>query len=394
MDYPIVFIPGLFGSLGDDVIKGTGEFSFGLAERIYRPFIKILNAMGYMEDLNLFISYYDWKKPVLEAVDKYLFPDIEKVKSKTRKNKVILIGHSLGGLLGRAYLSYFSPSSVDKLIMIGTPNLGAVNAYYFWSGGKIPYSKVEDNIIYNGLKIGFMLYFSLFKNINHIEAIRDMFPVTRDLLPSFGYGNYLFYEENEKRKEIPIERMSAKNIFLSELEEKYIDPSKIFIIAGKDIFTNKEFLVDVKNKGKTKWKDGIPIKAYRTNYGDGTVTTFSTLGNLNGQNILLEGNHTDILYKSKDYLSSILEKPLNKDIKEEEIGKIYIIFVKNNKINIKPSLINEVISQSIDIVDSKVQSIDLGNNNYWIMVVGGRDLEIELDNSASDKIFVKSIRKD
>ena len=220
MDYPIVFIPGLFGSLGDDVIKGTGEFSFGLAERIYRPFIKILNAMGYMEDLNLFISYYDWKKPVLEAVDKYLFPDIEKVKSKTRKNKVILIGHSLGGLLGRAYLSYFSPSSVDKLIMIGTPNLGAVNAYYFWSGGKIPYSKVEDNIIYNGLKIGFMLYFSLFKNINHIEAIRDMFPVTRDLLPSFGYGNYLFYEENGKRKEIAVERMLAKNIFLSELEEK------------------------------------------------------------------------------------------------------------------------------------------------------------------------------
>lgn len=31
MDYPIVFIPGLFGSLGDDIIKGTGIFSFGFA---------------------------------------------------------------------------------------------------------------------------------------------------------------------------------------------------------------------------------------------------------------------------------------------------------------------------------------------------------------------------
>lgn len=53
MDYPIVFIPGLFGSLGDDVIKGTGKFSFGLAEYAYRPFIKILNSMGYDEDKNL-----------------------------------------------------------------------------------------------------------------------------------------------------------------------------------------------------------------------------------------------------------------------------------------------------------------------------------------------------
>lgn len=95
MDYPIVFIPGLFGSLGDDVIKGTGEFSFGFAEKAYRPFIEILNAMGYREGSNLFISYYDWKKPVLEAVDKYLFLDIEKIKEKTKKDKVILIGHSI-----------------------------------------------------------------------------------------------------------------------------------------------------------------------------------------------------------------------------------------------------------------------------------------------------------
>ena len=165
MDYPIVFVPGLFGSLGDDVIKGTGDFSFGFAEKIYRPFIEILNSMGYTENINLFISYYDWKKSVLESVDKYLFPDVEKVKQRTGTDKVILIGHSLGGLLGRAYMNYFNPITVDKLIMIGTPNLGTVNAYYFWSGGKVPYSKLEDDILYNGLKIGFILYYYIFKKI-------------------------------------------------------------------------------------------------------------------------------------------------------------------------------------------------------------------------------------
>ncbi|NLW39861.1 MAG: alpha/beta fold hydrolase [Tissierellia bacterium] len=315
MDYPIVFIPGLFGSLGDDVIKGTGDFSFGPAEAIYRPFIEMLNSMGYIENLNLFISYYDWKRSVLEAVDKYLSKDIKRAKMESKKDKVILIGHSLGGLLGRAYLAYFSPSSVDKLIMIGTPNLGAVNAYYFWSGGKIPYSKVEDNALYNGLKMGFILYFSLFKNISYIDVLRKIFPIARDLLPSFKYGNYLFYEKDGLKREVPIEKMEANNIFLNKLEERYIDPTKLFIVAGKGSFTNKEFLVDVSGKNKTKWKDGRPIKAYRTNLGDGTVTTFSALGGLKGKSIIIEGDHIDILYKSKYFLSSILEKPVEWDIK-------------------------------------------------------------------------------
>ena len=306
MNYPIVFLPGLFGSMGDDVIKGTGNFSFGPAGKIYVPFIEILNSMGYIEGLNLFISHYDWKLPVLEAVDKYLLPDIEKVKRKLGTDKVIIVTHSLGGLLGRAYMAYFSPFSVDKLIMIGTPNLGTVNAYYFWSGGKLPYSKVEDDALYNGLKMAFILYFKMFKDINHIEALRNMFPVVKDLLPSYNYGNYIFYEENGNKIEIPIENMSAKNTFLNDLENRTLDLDKIFIISGSGVYTNKEILVDINYSGKTKWKDGKPIKFYKTNYGDGTVTAISTLGYLGENNVVLKGNHTNILYKSRDYLAYIL----------------------------------------------------------------------------------------
>ncbi|WP_132995233.1 esterase/lipase family protein [Sporanaerobacter acetigenes] len=380
MDYPIVFIPGLFGSLGDDVIKGTGEFSFGFAEKAYRPFIEILNAMGYREGSNLFISYYDWKKPVLEAVDKYLFLDIEKIKEKTKKDKVILIGHSLGGLLGRAYMNYFNPFSVDKLIMIGTPNLGTVNAYYFWSGGKLPYSKIENNVFYNALKIGFMLYYYLFKSINHIQALRKMFPVVRDLLPSYGYGNYLFYEKNGMRKDIPIKNMSVNNVFLNRLEEENIKKDKLFIVSGGGVYTNKEFLIDENNKDKAKWEDGKPIRVYKTNCGDGTVTTFSTLGNLGGESVVLEGNHTDILYESKDFLSAILEKSLVKVVGKEKVEKVYIIFMKNcDRLSIKTSETSEISSQSMNIADDRIQAINLANNIFWIMIIGDRNLEIELD---------------
>ncbi|CAK7081219.1 alpha/beta fold hydrolase [Tissierella sp.] len=399
MDYPIVFIPGLFGSMGDDIIKGAGDFSFGLAERVYRPFIEILNSMGYEEGENLFICYYNWKIPVLEAVDRYLVPNIEKLKLKTGARKVILIGHSLGGLLGRAYINYFNPSYIDKLIMLGTPNLGSVDAYCFWSGGKLPYPKIEDNILYNGLKLGFILYYYLFEKINYIEALRNIFPVAKDLLPSYRYGNYLFWKDKGVKKEISVENMSINNSFLNTLEKESINEDKLFIISGKGIYTNKEFIVELKGKEKIKWADGKPIEAFKIDYGDGTVTTASTLGYLGGNNIILEGNHTEILYKSKDYLSSILGKPITREFKDREVEKVYIILADNcNKINIRTSISNEISSEYMKINDNRVQAINLSYNRYLVMVAGNNNLDIKLDISPTEvkkpKVFMAIIDKD
>lgn len=307
MTYPIIFIPGLFGSMGNDVIKGTGSFSFGFADRVYGPFIRELNSLGYIEGLNLFISFYNWRLPVLEAVEKYLYPDIERAKKKLGVDKVLIIGHSLGGLLARTYMAYFNPAAIDKLIMIGTPNLGSVNAYYFWSVGKVPYSRVEDDILYHGLKMAISLYYKNFKDLNQLEALRNMFPVVEDLLPSYNYGNYLFYQSDGEKIEIPIESMAAQNIFLNQLEKKQLDSEKIYIISGDEVFTNKEILVDINYKGEGKWQDGRALKFYQSNRGDGTVTTTSTLGYINAKDIIIRGNHTGILLKSRDYLEEILK---------------------------------------------------------------------------------------
>lgn len=386
MDYPVVFIPGLFGSLGDDVIKGTGKFSFGFAEKVYRPFIKILNSMGYVEGVNLFISHYDWKRPVLESIGSYLYPDIEKAKQKSGSERVILIGHSLGGLLGRGYLKYFIPSNVDKLIMIATPNLGAANAYYFWSGGRLPYTRIEDNILYSGLKFGFILYAHIFHNLNYLEAWRRVFPIGRDLLPSYGYGNYLFWKENGIRREVAIDKMSIRNSFLNELGNETEDRDKLFMVSGKDVFTNKEFEIKPQDRGGKRWLDGKPIRAYRTNYGDGTVTTDSALGGLDGNSIVIEGNHIDILYKSKDYLSAILNKSIVEDVDLEKIERIELIFTRNCQgINIKTFKDNEIGDAHMDIVDSRVQAIDLGGRDFWIMVAGDKDLEINVEVESDNK---------
>ncbi len=49
---------------------------------------------------------------------------IEDVKYRTGRDKVIIVAHSMGGLVSRSYIQLFGSDSVHKLIMIGTPNNG------------------------------------------------------------------------------------------------------------------------------------------------------------------------------------------------------------------------------------------------------------------------------
>lgn len=46
-------------------------------------------------------------------------------------DKVILVGHSMGGLAARCYAQHYNANAVAKLITIGTPNLGAVKSDIF-----------------------------------------------------------------------------------------------------------------------------------------------------------------------------------------------------------------------------------------------------------------------
>ncbi|WP_373605239.1 MULTISPECIES: hypothetical protein [Bacillus] len=53
---PIVFVPGLFSSMSNVIIPGTGNWSFGLATFVYGPFIMMLENMGYERNDSIFTS--------------------------------------------------------------------------------------------------------------------------------------------------------------------------------------------------------------------------------------------------------------------------------------------------------------------------------------------------
>ena len=50
---------------------------------------------------------------------------IDAIMDKTGANKVILVGHSMGGLASREYLRYYFHNNVAKLVTIGTPHKGS-----------------------------------------------------------------------------------------------------------------------------------------------------------------------------------------------------------------------------------------------------------------------------
>jgi triacylglycerol esterase/lipase EstA (alpha/beta hydrolase family) len=72
--------------------------------------------------------------PPLASID--LFADqaahkIDTILAATGAQQVIVVGHSMGGLVARAYLSRHGAAKVGRIITIGTPHHGSLHAYLF-----------------------------------------------------------------------------------------------------------------------------------------------------------------------------------------------------------------------------------------------------------------------
>lgn len=372
---PIVFVPGLFGSLGNDIILGTGNMDFGLAKEAYTPLMNVFKALGYEIGKDLFIAFYDWRKENVISAKKYLVPVITKAKEECRNKKVDLVCHSMGGIVARAYIqSSFYNYDVDKLIMIGTPNAGSVKAYYFWSGGVLPYDKIEHNFFYKMLKAGFLFYFKMkLKEKWEIDVLRRIFPVAKELLPSYDYGDYLIYRNKEGfLTNEPISQMKEKNDLLNKLniqQYNYINKGvNVYQIIGNGIETEDLLFVDKATYKTKKWSSGTPIYPISSLYGDGTVISKSAIFYYS-YNFFVDGDHFDILHNSIEILSNILKRQIkyHNVIKEENI---FCSIIGNNIFSIEIEVGNTVLEINDNYEnDSKVFIWrKLGEGLYWLVI--------------------------
>ncbi len=163
---PILLLPGILGSAipesmiypelpaqppsawNDRAVWGTWSAASSQPAGMLDPFRKVgwrdlvdsLQTINpaYAIDCTIFPVPYDWRMSADDAVQRYLIPAIDFAKQTAGSAKVDIIAHSMGGLLARAYVQsdmYANRNDVDRLALVGTPNLGSAKAYLMWQGG-------------------------------------------------------------------------------------------------------------------------------------------------------------------------------------------------------------------------------------------------------------------
>ena len=172
---PVVLVPGIMGS---SINQAEGNLLPRLEKNIvdrhnlilFDPkliWIEPTGAAGW-NDLKSALPAgtvivdcaWDWRVPLDKAVDDYLLPSIKEAKDRSGKNKVMVVAHSMGGLLTRAYIqSGKYAGDIEKFVMVGTPNKGSANAYYIWEGGDPKFADDVNEGVWDTreLKIGSMI---------------------------------------------------------------------------------------------------------------------------------------------------------------------------------------------------------------------------------------------
>jgi len=107
------------------VIENMAQSPFEV--NVFKNLKDLLLTKDYINNQNLFFFPYDWRLDIMQTKE-LLKNKIEVIKLQTGSNKVDIVAHSMGGLLVKNYLNAYGNSSVDKLIFVGTPHLGAPKA--------------------------------------------------------------------------------------------------------------------------------------------------------------------------------------------------------------------------------------------------------------------------
>lgn len=304
---PVILIPGITGSWEKD-----GVWEMDPITHTYENLYESLVLNGYIENWTLFEFPYQWRDSNVENA-RLLRDRIGEIKEQKQWPKVDLVAHSMGGLLAREYIqSEYYGEDVDQLITLGTPHLGAPDAYPKWEAGS--WSLGFVNLIFETIfrqeaeKAG---YESIFDYIRQ----RPILSVS-ELLPVY---DYLFDKEEEAMRAYPFDY--PINSFLERLNEddaleqlKKVEFSKIIGEVGDEESTVAGFEVLNEDLGEY-WVHGYPDgfeffgnQGMIRDDGDGTVPSYSAQSeNIYADNFIsLNSSHAALPTMAQDEIFKIL----------------------------------------------------------------------------------------
>ncbi len=336
---PIIIIPGLMGSIGGDMLPGTGEWRFGVAKWVYDPLIKGLQQIGYRLNENLFVCFYDWRLSTTESARLYLAPLINKVKELYPEKKLNLICHSMGGLVARNYLQQEnSRGLVEDIYMLGTPNKGSIDAYYFWTTGNV--MKKDKRTFYNMTYRGYVWLISKLLRLplgtERLEELHQCFRGMQDLLPSQDYGYVLAYPDAMgELKMLPRSYMKYHNPMLDALNKNKAalaeNADAVTCLVGIGTATNSLLILD----REMLMKEGAEtlVGSSTTLEGDGTVTRWSAT--LEGyHNVELKSTHQGLVKEFIAYYHQLFNVAAMESSDPRE-SYIHLIFTTGVDLSLK-----------------------------------------------------------
>ncbi|MEJ0021241.1 MAG: hypothetical protein WDN47_01525 [Candidatus Doudnabacteria bacterium] len=208
---------------------------------IFEGLIQNLENNGYTLDQNLFVFPYDWRLD-LDIDRDELNQKILDIKKQTGADKIDIIAHSMGGLITEDYINQFGTSTIDKLIFVGTPHLGAPKAANALLSGDLgtPMSYFINPLEVKSIALNSPSMYELLPNKKYFNRYQGYIKVTslNKVLDYTDTNIYLF----ELGKNISLINQ-AQSFFAKKLEDLDYGDIKVFNIVGckrastRDLFT-------------------------------------------------------------------------------------------------------------------------------------------------------------
>jgi len=419
----IIVIPGIMGSTLNNRFMQIWPWSDYIVDQ-YKSLKNIRNKHIYAKKIesytykelikqlktvsgNVTKFPYDWRQNNIEHLDEL------KEKIDPNADEIIIVAHSMGGIVGKLFLNHFRDSEfvakITKIITLGTPWNGAMDAYKTLKYGKaIPEKKLK----------GFFL------NEETSKEITSYFPSIYQLLPSNNYCGLSKQIETQTLVSYCIdgeEYTDHDKFFDDHLKSKFIecklDYTKVIDefrdLLKEDIPQHVQHIEIIGvNEGTIA---GISVNSldeaegdFRS--GDGTVPLFSALTNQENSFFANKVDHTD-LPKDSEVLN-LVKDIINKDYEvfiEEFVESEKIFRDINSPFNsgyngkiikiacpVEVSLMNKdgnIVYGAIDTIDEDGLE-EISKEDYNIKTIGSTTYilfdEKEITTENFDKIVIQA----